>query len=85
MPSHHPWKGELLIPVQVTGPQRKFSVSQTRASDLWLSQPGPGVLELFTDQLDPDSGSVIVEVKKNRLELRAELEQRFYSTSGDLK
>lgn len=64
LPSHHLWKGELLIPVQVTGPQRKFSVSQTRASDLWLSQPGPGVLELFTDQLDPDSGSVIVEVKK---------------------
>lgn len=72
--------------MQLTGPQRKFSVSQTHASDLWLSQPGPGVLVLLTDKLDPDIGSVVVEVlKKNRLELRAELEQRFYSTSGDLK
>lgn len=41
----------------------------------------------LTDKLDPDSGSVVVEAKtkKKILELRAELKQRFYSTSGDLK
>lgn len=61
------------------------ALEKVHASDLWLSQAGPGVLVLLTDKLDPDSGSELVEVEKNRLELRAELEQRFYFTSGDLK
>lgn len=46
-----------------------------------LSQPGPGALVLLTNTLA--SGSVVVEVKKNNLELRAKLEQSFSSTAGD--
>jgi len=40
---------------------------------------------MLTDKLDPASGSVVAEVKKNNHELRAKLEQRFSSIARDLK
>lgn len=45
-------------------PEKIQCITQTHVSDLWLSQPGSGVLVLLTDKLDPAIRSVVVELKK---------------------
>ncbi|OWK50647.1 Potassium channel subfamily K member 17 [Lonchura striata] len=53
-----------ILTISTHGTQGNRAPEKIHASDPWLSQPGPGVLVLLTDKLDPDNGSELVDVEK---------------------